>query len=124
MVTELEDRQGTNKTIIDTKALIKCITDRKDITAEGCKNSRKEGIKEGLIWMTNPNRANGVATRHEIKHLQEAANLSKESAIEITRMAEETLLKEYAKELVAKAEAIADVKKKELHKKQIKQKAN
>ena len=37
-------------------------------------------------------------------------------------MAEETLLKEYAKELVAKAEAIADVKKKELHKKQERQK--
>ena len=72
--------------------------------------------------MINQNRANGVATRHEIKYIQEAANLSKESAIEITRMAEETLLKEYAKELVAKAEAIADVKKKELHKKQERQK--
>ena len=113
MVTELEDTQGASRTIVHTEALIRWITDKKDISIESCKKVRKKGIKEGLIWM-NLARANGIATRHETTQLQKSANLS-ESAVQITRMAEETLLKEYAKELVAKAEAIADVKKKELH---------
>ena len=74
-----------------------------------------------MKWMHNAARANGVATRHDIIQLRDTAKISHTSATKITRMAEETLLREYVKEMETKRREIAEIKRTRLRKKQKRQ---
>jgi predicted ATP-dependent protease len=103
---------------VDTGALIREITERKDTK---CVRIRERHLKKGMKWMCNAARANGVATRYDIIQLRDTAKISHTSATKIARMAEETLLREYVKEMETKRREIAEVKRTQLRKKQKRQ---